>query len=60
MAGNWWDPWCGPVSTVTRLRRPVLEKMRRNGVIDDAAFEAADRSELGLVEPPPAHQPCPE
>jgi len=61
MASNWWDPWCGPVYTATRLRRPVLEKMRRNLVIDDVAFEAADRSALGLVpDPPPGHKPCPE
>ena len=61
MASNWWDPWCGPVSTATKLRRPVLEKMRKNLVIDDAAFETADRSELGLVpDPPPGHKPCPE
>jgi hypothetical protein len=60
-ANTWWDPWCAPVYNVTKLRRPVLQKMRRNGVIDDAAFESADRSDLGLTpEPPPGHTPCPE
>jgi hypothetical protein len=60
MASSWVDPWCDP-ERVARMRRSVLEKMRKNGVIDDATFEAADGSELGLVpDPPPGHNPCPK
>jgi hypothetical protein len=32
--------------------------MRENDVIDELAFTAADRSELGLVAPPAGHLPC--
>ena len=51
------DPWCSPAAIADR-RRKVLELMRDNLDIDDAAFEAASRSDLGLVDPPSAHPPC--
>jgi len=51
------DPWCAPEQAAI-LRRRVLERMRDNLVIDDAAVQAANIAELGLVEPPPAHKPC--
>ena len=51
------DPWCGPVRTAG-LRRGVLEKMRDNGAIDEAAFQAADLAPLGLTDPPPNRPPC--
>lgn len=51
------DPWCAP-ERVAQLRRQVLERMRDNLVIDDAAMQAANRAELGLAAPPPQHKPC--
>jgi len=51
------DPWCDPAATAD-LRRKVLERMRDNLAIDDEAFESANRSELGLVDPPNTHPPC--
>lgn len=51
------DPWCQPAAAALSRRR-VLERMRKNGVIDDATFEDANRSELGLIDPPPSHTPC--
>jgi len=57
MANSWVDPWCDP-ERVARMRRRVLDKMHNNLVIDDPAFELADRSELGLGDPPPDHRPC--
>lgn len=51
------DPWCKPEETAN-LRRQVLARMRDNGAIDGATYDAADPAELGLVEPPPEHQPC--
>jgi len=57
MASSWVDPWCDP-ERVARMRRRVLDKMRKNLVIDDAAFELADRAELGLGDPPADHKPC--
>ena len=53
------DPWCDP-STAADMRRRVLERMRDNLAIDDAAFEAANLTELGLVPPPADHKPCPD
>lgn len=58
MASSWVDPWCDP-ERVARIRRRVLDKMRKNQVINDAAVEQADRTELGLATPPPNHAPCP-
>lgn len=57
MASSWVDPWCDP-ERVARMRRRVLEKMRKNLMIDDVALEQADRTELGLTTPPPNHKPC--
>ena len=51
------DPWCDPEKTAG-IRHRVLERMRDNNAIDEAAFDAADRSELGLAAPPARHPPC--
>jgi hypothetical protein len=51
------DPWCDLTGAAVRRRR-VLERMRDNLVIDDAALEQANAAELGLTTPPPAHKPC--
>lgn len=51
------DPWCDPASAAT-MRRRVLERMRDNDVIDEAALKLANESELGLITPPPDHKPC--
>lgn len=59
MIGNpRFDPWCDP-ETAANMRRRVLERMREDGVIDDTAYQAADRSDLGLANPPAARPPCP-
>lgn len=51
------DPWCDAAEAAVRRHR-VLEGMRDNGAIDDAAFETADRSELGLSAAPAGHNGC--
>jgi hypothetical protein len=51
------DPWCWPVSTAA-IRRRILQRMRANDAIDDAAYQAADLAPLGLGEPPPNRKPC--
>jgi hypothetical protein len=51
------DPWCNP-ERAAALRRRVLMRMRDNLVIDDAALEIANRTELGLTAPPVNHRPC--
>ncbi len=51
------DPWCDPESAAI-LRRRVLERMRDDGVIDDAACQSANVTELDLTRPPAAHKPC--
>jgi hypothetical protein len=51
------DPWCQPVAASTARRR-VLERMRANLVVDEAAAAAANLSDLGLTTPPASHQPC--
>jgi membrane peptidoglycan carboxypeptidase len=51
------DPWCAP-EAATRSRRRILERMRDDGVIDDATYQSANVTELGLTTPPPSHQPC--
>lgn len=51
------DPWCNSAQA-SSLRHRVLLRMRNNGALDDAAFEAADRAELGLAKPPADHKPC--
>jgi hypothetical protein len=59
MAGNRrLDPWCDPASAA-KVRQRMLTRMLDNRAIDDATFEAADRSDLGLaVSPPEGHRPC--
>ena len=49
------DPWC-QAERAAALRRRVLERMRDNLAIDDAAMDTANRAELGLAAPPPNHQ----
>lgn len=56
-ADNRIDPWCQPEEAAVRRHR-TLSEMRDNQSIDEAAFAAADRSELGLTAPPATHQPC--
>ena len=51
------DPWCDPEEAAVRRHR-ILVKMRENQAIDEAAFGAADKSELGLSPLPANHQPC--
>lgn len=51
------DPWCDPAAAAN-VRRRVLERMRDDGVIDEAAYQSANRTELGLTAPPANHQPC--
>ena len=51
------DPWCDP-ATAANMRRRVLERMRDDAVIDEGAFQSANRSDLGLAAPPPAHHRC--
>lgn len=51
------DPWCDPADTA-ELRHRILVGMRQNGAIDDAAYDAADRAELGLAPPPAGHPGC--
>jgi penicillin-binding protein 1A len=53
------DPWCDPESAAG-MRRRVLERMRDNLAIDDAAFQAANVTELGLGPPPADHKSCVE
>lgn len=51
------DPWCDPAAAAG-LRRQVLQRMRDDGVIDEAAYLSANASDLGLTAPPVPHQPC--
>lgn len=51
------DPWCNPEQAAGRRHR-ILEEMRANDVIDEAAFAAADRSELALISRPAERKPC--
>lgn len=51
------DPWCDPGDTAG-LRHRILVGMRQNGAIDEAAFNAADRTELGLAPPSAEHPGC--
>jgi len=53
------DPWCDPAAAAD-MRRRILERMRDNLAIDDAALEAANVTELGLAPPPAGHTPCPD
>jgi len=51
------DPWCDPAAAA-EMRRRILERMRDNGSIDEAAYQSSNASELGLISPPAHHQPC--
>ena len=51
------DPWCDP-ATAANMRRRVLERMRDDAVIDEVAYQSANRTELGLTAPPADHQAC--
>jgi hypothetical protein len=48
------------MTTAATMRRRILERMRDNLAIDEAATQSANRAELGLTVPPPTHKPCPE
>jgi hypothetical protein len=56
-ADNRIDPWCDPEEAASRRHR-ILTEMRNYQSIDEPAFSAADKSELGLIAPPPSHKPC--
>ena len=51
------DPWCDLTGAAARRRR-VLERMRENLAIDDAALDLANAADLGLTKPPPNHKGC--
>ncbi len=51
------DPWCDPAGAAA-MRHRILEGMRDNNAIDESAFLAADRSELGLASPAANHPSC--
>jgi penicillin-binding protein 1A len=51
------DPWCDP-ATAADLRNRVLERMRDDAVLDQATYQSANASELGLTAPPADHKPC--
>jgi hypothetical protein len=53
------DPWCEP-DAAAGMRRRILERMRDNGAIDQAAFEIAAQSEIGLGDAPATHAACKE
>jgi Transglycosylase len=52
------DPWCGPAGAVA-FRSRVLQRMRDNNTIDEAAFKAANVSDLALGPRPAGHAACP-
>jgi hypothetical protein len=51
------DPWCDPAAAAA-MRRRILERMRDDAVIDEAGYQSANATELGLIPPPPHHKPC--
>ena len=51
------DPWC-ETEAATGMRNRILDRMRENGVIDEAAWHAARSAPFELAAPPPAHR-CP-
>jgi hypothetical protein len=51
------DPWCDR-EAATGMRNRILQRLRENGVIDEATWHAATSSPLELAAPPPAHR-CP-
>ena len=51
------DPWCGPAGAVS-MRSRILQRMRDNNAIDEAALKAANVSGLDLGPRPAGHPPC--
>lgn len=51
------DPWCDPEAGM-QMRDRILERLRENGAIDEAAWHAARSAPFELAAPPPAHR-CP-
>ena len=51
------DPWCEP-EVATGLRNRILDRMRDNGVISEAAWHAARSEPFELAAAPPTHR-CP-
>ena len=49
------DPWCD-IGAAASIRHRILERMRENLVIDDTAFNAADREPIDLGSPPADHR----
>jgi hypothetical protein len=51
------NPWC-ETEEATAMRNRVLARMRDNGAIDEAAFQAASTAPLGVATPPEGRPPC--
>lgn len=51
------DPWCEP-EVATAMRDRILDRLRENGAIDEAAWHAARSAPFQLAPPPPNHR-CP-
>jgi hypothetical protein len=51
------DPWCDP-EAATGMRDRILQRLRENGAIDEAAWHTARSARFELAAPPPAHR-CP-
>jgi hypothetical protein len=51
------DPWCDPESAAV-MRNRVLERMRDNGAVTAAEFEAATVAPIDLTTPPEGRLPC--
>jgi hypothetical protein len=49
------DPWCQPAAAV-QMRNIVLDRMRNNGAISDAQYQAASAEALTLKSPPAESQ----
>jgi len=54
---NAYDPWCERAAAA-EMRGRILQQMRDNLAIDDAALKAANASELELGPPPADNKPC--
>jgi len=51
------DPWCSPLEATT-MRNRILERMRADGAIDEAALREASAAPLELAPPPEGRPPC--
>jgi len=51
------DPWCEPTAAA-EMRGRVLQRMREDAVIDEAAYQSANAAELRLAKPPSSHAAC--